>query len=269
MPDPAIRAPSGADRPSVRFADLHVHTATSDGRASVRETLVAAERLGWLDVVAITDHDTVRGALEAARIAADDGMRIGVVAGEEITTRSGHVLGLFLTERVEPGLSVAAAVRAIHDQGGLAVPAHPLFPYRACVSEREIRELAEGSATRPDALEAHNPTALGRLVRRRILRLAAAVGIAVVGGSDSHRPERIARSWTRFPGREGARAVEAPGAQAIGAERRRAEALRSAILDRTTSSGGTDDALVLGIPLFASQVAHGVAARLSGRGRRR
>ena len=52
--------------------------------------------------------------------------------GEEITTRSGHLVGLFLP-RAHPPVAVAArCVAQVHDQGGIAIVAHPLVPYPLC-----------------------------------------------------------------------------------------------------------------------------------------
>ena len=106
-------------------ADLHIHTCHSDGTASVRETLEYASMHTGLDVIAITDHDTIDGAIEAAALAKL--YRVEVVVGEEITSREGHVLGLFLTSRVPPRLSALETVAAVHAQGGLAIAAHPFL----------------------------------------------------------------------------------------------------------------------------------------------
>src|ERR1035437_4893600 len=106
-------------------ADLHIHTRCSDGTASVREALEYASLHTRLDVIAITDHDTIESAHEAAALAPL--YRVEVVVGEEITSREGHILGLFLTSRVSPRLSAVETVEAIHAQGGLAVAAHPFL----------------------------------------------------------------------------------------------------------------------------------------------
>lgn len=257
--------PRGAPGGSL-LADLHAHTTVSDGHASVRETLLAAERLGWLDVLAITDHDRIEGGIEAQRVAAGEGLRLEVVAGEEITTRGGHLLGLYVTELVRPHLPVPDAIRAIHDQGGLAVPAHPLFPYRACLSIGAIRRAAEDPQARIDGLEAHNPTALGRLMRGRVRALGAELDIALIGGSDSHTSARIGLAWTAF---ESSRLHGGPvevgaadGGQADGEPGSAAAALRRAIEGRTTSSGGIDDPLLAGVPLALGQAAGALRGRV-------
>ena len=79
-------------------ADLHIHTRISDGMASVETVLERAEHATDLDVIAITDHEDVRGGLEARELAAKRGLKVEVVPGAEITTRHGHLLALFIEE---------------------------------------------------------------------------------------------------------------------------------------------------------------------------
>ena len=59
-----------------------------------------------------------------------------VIVGEEITTRNGHLVGLFMTERIKPWGTMRDAVARVHDQGGICIVAHPLVPYPLCASER-------------------------------------------------------------------------------------------------------------------------------------
>src|SRR5437899_7100941 len=110
-------------------ADLHVHTIWSDG-AQRPEAIVDAGR-GRLDVIAITDHDEIRGALRARDYAlAHPELGVDVVVGEEISTLNGHLLCLFLEECVPPGLTAVESIAAVHAQGGLAIAAHPFHPIR-------------------------------------------------------------------------------------------------------------------------------------------
>ena len=105
-------------------ADLHVHTLYSDGGQSPEAVVRAAA--GRLDVVAITDHDRIAGALRGRDYAREHPeLGVDVVIGEEISTLNGHLLALYLEERVPPGLSAHESIRRIHDQGGLAVAASP------------------------------------------------------------------------------------------------------------------------------------------------
>src|SRR5438309_2272988 len=96
-------------------ADLHIHTDASDGAGSVKEVLAAASENKELAVIAVTDHNEISGALEAAKRAKK--YQIQVIVGEEISTLSGHVLGLFISEKIERGLEIEETIRQIHSQG--------------------------------------------------------------------------------------------------------------------------------------------------------
>ena len=185
-------------------ADLHIHTLASDGTAGIVEILDHVERSTDLDVIAITDHERIDAALAARAISRDRGLRAQVVVGEEVTTRGGHLLGLFLTERVKPLQSLRSTIAAIHDQGGLAIPAHPLVPYPLCAQGWVLRRLIADPDPRfrPDALEAFNPTTLGRPWHGRVVRFAAEQGLPTVGNSDAHAAAAIGTGWTSFPGHD-------------------------------------------------------------------
>src|SRR5207302_643222 len=108
------------------LADLHLHTNNSDGWPSPSEVVEHVTAGGRLDLIAVTDHDTIEGALRAR----DYSERMGgvpVIVGEEVSSRQGHILGLFLERRVRPGMSAAATVDSIHRQGGIAIAAHPFW----------------------------------------------------------------------------------------------------------------------------------------------
>ena len=83
-------------------ADLHIHTVASDGVSSVVEILDAVAAREDLAVIAITDHERIDAAVAGRSIAHDRGLRTEIVVGEEISTRGGHLLGLFLEHPVKP-----------------------------------------------------------------------------------------------------------------------------------------------------------------------
>jgi hypothetical protein len=183
-------------------ADLHIHTMASDGVSPVAEILEHAERAA-LDVIAITDHERLDAALAARSMAEARGSRVAVIVGEEVTTRGGHVIGLFLTERIKPWGSLRSTVAQIHEQGGLAVIAHPLVPYPLCVSARSIRSLISehDPIFHPDAIEAFNPTTARLPGATRVPAFAEEVGLPVIGASDAHRAEDVGHALTTFPGK--------------------------------------------------------------------
>jgi predicted metal-dependent phosphoesterase TrpH len=193
--------------PLVRLgrADLHIHTLASDGTASVAEILDHVVEQGFLDVIAIADHERIDAAVAARQMAEDRGLAIEVVVGEEISTRGGHLLALFLETPVPSLRSLAWSIEAVHDQGGLAIPAHPLVPYPMCAQGPVLRRLmaTDDPAVRPDALETFNPTALGRYRHETVVRFAQEHGLAQLGNSDAHALGAVGAGWTTFPGRSG------------------------------------------------------------------
>jgi len=234
-------------------ADLHLHTMASDGTATALTMLERAEAEG-LDVIAITDHDRIDAALAARAASSARKMRVQVIIGEEVSTLQGHLLALFIHERVRPLRSLRRTIAEIHEQGGIAIPAHPLFPHFLCTQEGTLRSVStdRDPACRPDAIEAFNPTIFGKYARARVGRLAAELAIPVVGNSDAHVPSAVGRAWTTFPGST-------------------AEELRAAILSGGTRvGGGTDHTLVESPGIFARQMARnliGLGQDLAGQTR--
>ena len=189
--------------PAKGLADLHLHTSFSDGWPSPEEVVDHVTGETGLDVIAITDHDTIEGALRAAEYSARIDA-VTVIVGEEVSSRQGHILGLFLERRVRPGMSAAATVDEIHRQGGIAIAAHP-FWRTARMAER-FRGPVHGIGWLAaeldfDAVEVENSTPGLGLANMLARRLAEAAGCACTGGSDAHILEAIGKSATTFNGR--------------------------------------------------------------------
>ena len=218
-------------------ADPHIHTLASDGVDGVVAILDHVEERTSLDVIGIADHERVDAALAARAIARARGSRVDVIVGEEVTTRSGHLLALFLKERVPPMRSLRETVARVHDQGGIAIAAHPLTPYPLCIGERAIRRLADDPDPRHrlDGIEAFNPTTFGRVGHAAVVRLADELGLPVVGSSDAHEARAIGAGVTLFPGRT-------------------ADDLRGAILAGETRWAGTFHGSASQLPTFVRQL---------------
>lgn len=182
---------------------MHLHTLYSDGTASVRELLDWVEQRTDLDLIAITDHERIDGALRAAEIHAAGDYSYELVVGEEITTRRGHLLALFLTERVPALRPLEETIERIHAQGGLAIAAHPMAMLIPSIGERSLRALHHDPdpARHLDAVELVNPSTAGRVnaaARRRLND--ELLGLPAVGNSDAHVLEGVGTGWTWFPG---------------------------------------------------------------------
>ncbi|MEA2676348.1 MAG: hypothetical protein QOJ81_489 [Chloroflexota bacterium] len=183
-------------------ADLHIHSLASDGISSVAEILAAAQA-ARLDVIAITDHERMDAALAAHALAEANGSTVSVIVGEEVTTRSGHVIGLFMRERIRPWGSLRSTIARIHEQGGLAIIPHPLVPYPLCVSGRAMRALLDeqDAIFHPDAIEAFNASTARMRWSRGAPEFARHLGLTALAGSDAHRAADVGQAVTTFPGR--------------------------------------------------------------------
>lgn len=170
-------------------ADVHMHTTCSDGLPTPEQLAARLARTG-LAVAAVTDHDTIEGALRVEEALAGRGPQI--VVGSEVSSADGHILALFVTRDVPPGLSAAATIAAIHDQGGLAVAAHP---YSLVLG---VGDLAGRLPF--DGIEMCNGSPLMGLSNLRARRRLARAAPARLGGSDAHVAQAAGWVHTVFPG---------------------------------------------------------------------
>jgi predicted metal-dependent phosphoesterase TrpH len=181
---------------------MHIHSMASDGCASAVRILDYAEGQTDLDVIAIADHERIEAAVECQRLARERGSRIEVVIGEEVTTRSGHLLGLFLQARLKRNQRLEITVAEIHEQGGLAIVPHPFSAFTKGMRKHAIMRIH--NSTDPllywDALEGYNPSTAGRYGRSATILLAGQLGLPLVGNSDSHTLDTIGDGRTHFPG---------------------------------------------------------------------
>lgn len=166
---------------------MHVHTVYSgDSRNSVQDIIDACKRVG-MDGAVVLDHNSTRGGKEA--LAMKSGLL--VIPGIEISSAEGHILAFNVNEAIPRDLSVAETIDRIHAQGGVAVAAHP---YRVWSGLGESNVIGQ----KFDAVECQN----GRSTRRgnrKAVELAMELMRPRTGGSDSHEPETVGKSYTVFP----------------------------------------------------------------------
>jgi predicted metal-dependent phosphoesterase TrpH len=187
-------------------ADLQVHSDLGDGLSSIEEILDSAEK-ARLDVIALTDHDDIRGAFALRDLAAQRSSPVAVVPGVEVTTRSGHLLALWIEEEIPMFCSLADALSLIHQGGGLAIVPHPLSYLTFSIGEGALRQLASSgdNARMVDAIELRNPSYAGRVRASRAAWLNTHVGTC----------------WTEFPGSSPEHLRAALGEHATTADGRR------------------------------------------------
>jgi predicted metal-dependent phosphoesterase TrpH len=185
------------------LADPHCHTLASDGMVTPAELVDAALNAG-LDLIAITDHDTMAAAREVKE--RGEGAGVAVVMGQETTTAwpaQTHILGWFLERPIKRSMSVADTVSAIHDQGGLVIIPHPFMPtYFASIQPDMLRRLIDKEPV--DGIEVLFTAPAGTRRRRLLDAFVEAnrerIG-ALIGSSDCHfGPHDIAQVVTAYEG---------------------------------------------------------------------
>ncbi len=201
--------------PGLGKADLHIHSRYSDGRPEIKDILDYVEKETDLSVIAITDHDTIDGALEAKKLAVKKKYRFDIVVGEEVSSLEGHILALYIKERIPAGMSAHETLKAIKKQGGVAVAAHPFYATRMNfdlkytvngVGAKELiqdKQLFDGvetvNATPLMADENYKAKYLNRILLFR----------SETGSSDAHIVEAIGKGYTLFEGKTAAELKDA------------------------------------------------------------
>lgn len=184
-------------------ADLHMHSTYSDGIGSIEQILGYVQHNTDLDVIAITDHDVIEGSLRARDLWAKGQYRFDFVVGEEVSTNDGHLLGLFIEKRIQPGLSLERSIDLIHEQGGLAVIAHPLHPlFRHSCSREALDRIHATKDVWLDGVETWNASFCGIYANRLAMSVNREVyGLPELGNSDAHTLNGIGRGRTFFEGK--------------------------------------------------------------------
>ena len=182
-------------------ADLHVHTKFSgltkykylvflDSVEEPKNVLKYAKKRG-IDIVAVTDHNTIRGGLEAKKISKDYGVE--VIVGSEIKTRDGEIIGIFLNEEIKCGLSAEETIEKIHEQGGLAIAPHPYSPLLNSLKDKIMYLDIDG-------VEVFNAYHRDGVANSIALNKALKMKKALIGASDAHCARMVGYGYTIFEG---------------------------------------------------------------------
>lgn len=183
-------------------ADLHVHSIFSyDGFNKPEMIVKQASKIG-LDVIAITDHDNIKGAISAQKF--ENKYGVEVVIGEEVLTNEGEILGLFLKEEVKPGKTLKETIKIVHDQEGIVIIPHPFsfFPLtRPAIGVKLLYSLLKEKNLLPEGMEVLNSMPSAKLSSKKSRRLNEKIfNFAEVAGSDAHIEKHIGMGITLFPG---------------------------------------------------------------------
>jgi predicted metal-dependent phosphoesterase TrpH len=176
-------------------ADLHNHSYYSpDSIAPPAEMLRRAKKRG-IDVLAVTDHNTIRGGLVAQEIAAKRFPEVRVIAGEEVRTKDGEILGLFLREDIPQNLTAEETLERIKAQGGLAGAPHPYDMFRSGLKP----DVLERIASQLDFIEGLNARMVFSGHNERAVEFAEEHSLPMSAASDAHSVREIGRAWVEMP----------------------------------------------------------------------
>lgn len=182
-------------------ADLHIHSFYSiDGTDTVAEILEQAAYHANLDVIAIADHDDLRGALEACELAGKYGVE--AVPAMELTTLEGHVLALFIDRPIPSHRPLLETVMRIGEAGGLVIVPHPNSRLAHSLNHDDIRRVA----AHPEAskvlvgIEVFTGSLLINSQTTPLRGLAHQLHLCEIAGSDAHVREMIGSGVVRFTG---------------------------------------------------------------------
>lgn len=175
------------------FVDLHCHTRASFDCLSLPGAVVRAAAERGLTHLAITDHDRIDGALEARELAPRG---LTVLIGEEVKTRDGDLICVFLESAIPPGLSAVETIAAAREQGALVGIPHPFDRLRGSL----LRDAGlESLASSVDWVEAHNARLVGR-GNERAAAYAREHGLPGVAVSDAHSVLEVGVAYTAVEG---------------------------------------------------------------------
>lgn len=172
-------------------ADFHMHTSFSYDSDMAPEKLVSRCLETGLNCIAVTDHNTIEGALRVKQAAP-----FTVIIGEEVASSEGEVTGLFLQDEVPPGLAPVETARRIKDQGGLVSLPHPFDRFRRqVISDRALRDLVPYV----DIVEVFNARNSLSADDRKARAFAQEHGLLLSGVSDAHTPYEVGRVCVEMP----------------------------------------------------------------------
>jgi predicted metal-dependent phosphoesterase TrpH len=172
-------------------ADLHIHTVYSMDCAMTLEQIIARCLEIGINCLAITDHNTIAGALRMKEMAP-----FPIIVGEEILTSGGEVIGLFLSQEIPKKLSIEETISRIKDQDGLVCIPHPYDRLRLSMFRDQVFESIMPDV---DIVEVFNARSLSPNNSARAWHLSHKYGKPASAGSDAHTPSEIGNAYVEIP----------------------------------------------------------------------
>ena len=190
----------GEPAPGTMKTDLHCHTEASHDCSTPLDLFPARCLARQVMVQAITDHNQIWGAQKlkekVEERAEEVGVRLTVIVGEEISPREGEVIGLFLEERIEPGLGPEETIDQIKAQGGLVLLPDGFDPLKRW---RLRPEALLRTADSIDIIETFNARISQPRWNQAAVTWAQEHGVLMSAWSDTHTLADIGSAWVEVP----------------------------------------------------------------------
>lgn len=184
--------------PGKMKVDLHCHSQASPDCSTPLDLIPGQCLARGIEVQAITDHNTIKGAVALRKkVEAEiDPAKLTIIVGEEISTREGEIVGLFLQEDIPAGLTPEDTVNAIRAQGGLVMVPHGFDPLKRW---RLQPPALERIAAQVDIVETFNARISNLKWNRAAVAWAGQHNLLMSAGSDAHRLADIGSAWVEVP----------------------------------------------------------------------
>lgn len=168
--------------------DLHCHSVASPDGSITAQQIRKALSTGVLDCIAITDHDTIDFAQKLQQELGPD----KILVGEEISTKQGDIIGLFLTQLVAPNQDIHEAINDIKSQGGIVYIPHPFETVRKGITRETLSEILDTA----DIIEAINGRAFVQNLSQEVTEWATKHSIPAFASSDAHRYGGLGKTYS-------------------------------------------------------------------------
>ncbi len=175
--------------------DLHCHSEASHDCETRLQTIIDRCHLTGINVQAITDHNQIWGAVKLQELTKDD-PNLTIIVGEEISTREGEIIGLFLKEKIAPRLSADETVKQIKAQGGLVLLPHGFDPFKRY---RLRPESLERIAKQVNIVEIFNAHVSQPSFNHAALLWADKYNKLKSAGTDAHTAAHVGSAWVETP----------------------------------------------------------------------
>ncbi len=172
--------------------DLHIHTNYSPCSNLSLSKLIHTCKQKGIDCIAITDHDTIAGALQLKRILPQDSRLFKLIIGEEITTQDGHIIGLFLKKEISPNMTLEETISEIKKQEGLVLIPHPFDILRTSrIGSKNFKKISH----QLDIIEIFNGRTILFWNDRKAKKFAEEYNLIPTVATDSHTKWEIGRAY--------------------------------------------------------------------------